>query len=74
MDVQCGCLSQHGEKTSLKVENFQGQWETRPDDRGWVKDLDGTRSVVDLAVPEDGGHLDLEYTVDIDLKLRSGEG
>lgn len=37
-------------------------------------DRDDTRSAVDLTVPGEGGHLGLEYTVDIDRKLRSGEG
>lgn len=46
----------------------------RPDDRGFAIDRDDARSTVDLQPAGGKGHLDLKCTVDIDLKLRSGEG
>lgn len=46
----------------------------RPDDRGWVIDRDDTRSADNLEARRWERHVALEYTVDIDLKLRSGEG
>lgn len=73
MDVQSGCLSQHGEKTSLKVENFQVQKVMRFDDRVLEMDQDDVRSANDLESDAER-HFDSEYMVDIDLKLRSGEG
>ena len=74
MDVQSGCLSRHGEKTSLKVDNFQGERVTRPDEWGWVKDRGDARSASDLESPRGAGHVDLEYTKDIDRKLLSEGG